>query len=116
MRALPLIFLLAATIPASAADTKPSAKPAPHPAASANAPKPIGKFDDWQAATHVEAGQTVCYAFTRAQSSTPAMTGRTDVILTVTERPPTGRDAVAITAGFTYAPSAAVAVQAETTS
>jgi hypothetical protein len=32
----------------------------------------------------------------------------------VTERPPAGRDAVAITAGFTYASGASVTVQAET--
>ena len=67
-------------------------------------------FGDWQAATHVEAGQTVCYAFTRAQSSAPPLPGRGDVVLTVTERQ-SGRDAVAISAGFTYAANAAVPVQ-----
>ncbi len=36
-------------------------------------PKAIGKFDDWTAATHQEAGQTVCYAFTRAQDSAPGV-------------------------------------------
>jgi len=88
-----------------------TAKPAPHPTpAATNPPKAIGKFDDWQAATHVEAGQTVCYAFTYAQSSTPAVPGRDKVVLTVTQRQ-SGRDAVAISAGFTYATNAAVAVQ-----
>jgi hypothetical protein len=116
MRALLLLICLLFTAgPALAAETK-SARPASRPASGTNTPKAIGKFEDWQAATHVEAGQTVCYAFTRAQSSTPAMTGRTDVILTVTERPPAGHDAVAISAGFTYAPGAAVAAQADTTS
>jgi hypothetical protein len=91
-------------------------KPAPKPAAasSATAPKRIGKFEDWTAATHVEAGQTVCYAFTTAQSSVPPISGRGDVNLTVTQRPPASRDAVAISAGFTYAANSAVAVQAET--
>ncbi len=92
--------------PPAAAQTKPPGKPA-RPAA--NAPKSIGKFDDWQAATHAEAGQPVCYAFTRAQSSAPAVPGRGDVVLTVTQRS-SGRDAVAISAGFAYAPNAEVQV------
>lgn len=110
-------FCLAVSLlvaPAAFAQTRPVAKPA-RPAAASNAPKLVGKFDDWKAATHVEGGQTVCYAFTTAQSSTPAVSGRGDVNLTVTQRPPTGRDAVAISAGFTYAPASTVAVQADTT-
>jgi hypothetical protein len=90
-----------------------SKKPAPaHPTAAAAGPKSIGKFEDWTAATHTESGQTVCYAFTRAQSSAPALPGRGAVVLTVTERS-SGRDAVAIEAGFAYAPSAAVTVQVD---
>jgi hypothetical protein len=84
-------------------------KPAPH-AAPAAAAKPIGKFEEWTAATHQEAGQTVCYAFARPQNSTPTLPGRGEVVLSVTERP-TGRDAVAISAGFAYAPGAQVPVQ-----
>ena len=74
----------------------------------------MGKFDDWTAATHAESGQTVCYAFTRVQSSAPALPGRGPVVLTVTERP-SGRDTVAIEAGFTYAPDATVTVQVDQT-
>ncbi len=123
MRAFPVLFSLAVLIATpvapgvsfAAEKAKPAAaKPAAAPAA--NAPKSIGKFDDWQAATYLAGGQSVCYAFTRAKSSVPAATGRTDVILTVTQRPPSGRDAVSISAGFTYATGAAVTVQAETTS
>ena len=95
-------------------------KPAPRPSAPAHtaparaaSPKEIGKFDDWIAAIHMEAGQTVCYAFTSAQSSQPAIPGRSGVVLTVTERT-TPRDSVAISAGFAYAPNAAVAVTADT--
>jgi invasion protein IalB len=77
--------------------------------AKAAGPKAMGKFEDWTAATNKEAGQTVCYAFTRATSSTPALTGRGDVVLTVTERPG-GRDAVALSAGFAYAQNATVGV------
>jgi hypothetical protein len=82
------------------------AKPAP------SGPKQIGAYEDWTAATNQEAGQTVCYAFTRAQSSEPSVPGRGDVVLTVTERP-SGRDAVAISAGFNYPPGSSVNVQAD---
>jgi invasion protein IalB len=90
-------------------------KPAPpaKPAVAAG-PKKLGTFDDWTAATHQESGQTVCYAFARATHSAPAVPGRGEVILTVTERS-SGRDAVAITAGFNYAANAAVIVQVDTT-
>jgi hypothetical protein len=64
-------------------------------------PKSLGKFDDWTAATHVEAGQTVCYAFTRVRSSAPGLPGRGALVLTVAERA-SGRDAVAIETGFSY--------------
>lgn len=69
-------------------------------------------FEDWQAAVHQEAGQTVCYAFTRASASAPKLPGRGDVVLTVTQRP-TGRDAVAISAGFNYPPNAEVVMTVE---
>ena len=95
----------------AAAETKKTAAPT-HPAAAAAGPKQIGKFDDWIAATHSESGQTVCYAFTRAQSSSPALPGRGAVILTVTERS-SGRDAVAIEAGLSYAANASVTVQVD---
>lgn len=113
----PLILLVAALLPLSfasgfAAGPQRSAKPAARPAAGG--PKSIGKFDDWQAATHTEAGQQVCYAFVRAQPSTPAMPGRSDVVLTVTQRPG-GRDAVAISAGFSYPTGAEVEVAVDKT-
>lgn len=107
------LLVIAFSLPAAAADTK---KPQPaHPApAAASGPKSIGKFDDWTAATHEESGSTVCYAFTRAQSSSPALPNRGPVILTVTERPSL-RDTVAIDAGFTYAANANVTVQVDQT-
>jgi hypothetical protein len=98
----------------AAAETKKTVAPA-HPAAAAAAgPKSIGKFEDWTAATHSESGQTVCYAFTRAQSSAPVLPGRGAVVLTVTERS-SGRDAVAIEAGFSYGANATVTVQVDQT-
>ena len=109
-----LLFLLAAT-PALAqprpSHTPPAPRPAAHPVPAS--PRAIGKFEDWTAATHQEAGQTVCYAFTRAATSTPPLPGRGDVVLTVTQRPGGARDAVAISAGFAYAPNAEATVQIE---
>jgi hypothetical protein len=90
----------------------PKAKPPVSESKATVGPKAIGKFNDWIAATHQEAGQTVCYAFTRAQSSLPALPGRGPVVLTVTHRA-TGRNAVAIEAGFAYAPNVTVNVQVD---
>jgi hypothetical protein len=104
---LPILALVLA-LPAAAAETK---KPAAAHAAPAG-PKQIGKFDDWTAATHQESGAPVCYAFTRVQSSAPTLAGRGPVVLTVTERA-SGRDAVAIEAGFPYAANAIVTVQVD---
>ena len=112
MRTTIALLAIAFAAPAAAQTTahKPPEKPAPaaaKPAPAANAPKELGKFDDWTAAIHQECGQTVCYAFVRAHNSAPSLAGRGDVVLTVTERP-TGRDAVAISAGFAFAPGAEV--------
>jgi hypothetical protein len=104
---LAIVLLLA--VPGVAAETKKPA-PAAHPASAG--PKVIGKFDDWTAATHQEAGAQLCYAFTRVQSSAPTMAGRGPVVLTVTERA-SGRDAVAIEAGITYTANATVTVQVD---
>ena len=113
MRIIPAVLISLALAAAPALAQPKPAKPAPHAAlAPSNTPKAIGMFDDWEAATHVEAGQTVCYAFTYAQTSAPAVQGRGKVVLTVTQRQ-SGRDAVAISAGFSYAANAVVAVQVD---
>ncbi len=109
---LTAVLLLAA--PAALAQRRPPAKPVAAHAAASTAPHAIGTFQDWTAATNIEAGQKTCYAFTRAKSGTPKLPGRGDVVLTVTERP-TGRDAVAISAGFEYAPNVAMVLQADQT-
>ena len=103
-----LIALLALTIalPAAAAPPKKPAPPASTPATK------LGEFEDWIAAVHEESGQKVCYAFTYAKRSTPAIAGRDKVVLTVAERA-SGRDAVAIAAGFSYAQGASVTVQVD---
>ncbi len=79
---------------------------------SATGPKRIGVWEDWQAATNQEAGQPVCYAFSRPSNSSPALAGRGDVVLTVTERAG-GRDAVALTAGFAYPANAEMEMSSE---
>jgi hypothetical protein len=104
-----LAVLLLVTVSGAKAQPR---KPAAHAAPAAAGPKEIGKFEDWIAAKHEEAGQTVCYAFTRPQNSVPKVPGRGDVVLTVTERP-TGRDAVALSAGFAYPAGAEVLVQVD---
>ena len=107
-RLLTVALLLA--VPA-AAETKKTPPPT-HKSTAPAGPKMIGRYDDWTAATHTESGQPVCYAFTRVQSSAPALPGRGPVVLTVTERP-SGRDAVAIEAGFAYAANATVTLQVD---
>jgi hypothetical protein len=109
-RCLTMALVLALPASASLAAAKKPAPPA-H-AAAASGPKQIGKFEDWTAATHTEAGQTVCYAFTRAQSSAPNLPARGAVVLTVTERA-SGRDAVALEAGLTYPANATVTLQVD---
>ncbi len=107
MRALPaLLFALLVAAPLLPASSRADTAPKPPRHSKTAGPQAIGTFDDWTAATNKEAGQTVCYAFTRAHASSPAVPGRGDVVLTVTERA-SGRDAVALSAGFTYAANAA---------
>jgi Invasion associated locus B (IalB) protein len=111
MRATFVMIALALLFSATVVEAQ-THRPAARPAPAAPGPKALGKFEDWTAAVHQESGQTVCYAFTRAQTSVPAVAGRGDVVYTVTERP-TGRDAVAISAGFTYPQGADVLVQVD---
>ena len=102
--AVSLALVLAAPSLVSAQPKKPAVEAGP---------KELGKFDDWIAATHQESGRKSCYAFVLAKNSVPALAGRGEVLLTVTERA-TGRDWVAITAGFTFRKDAAVTLQVDT--
>lgn len=111
MRTLPLLVLLAAA-PAIAQPKKPPQPARGEPASGAA--RKLGDFEDWIAATHQESGQTVCYAFVRAKNSAPALPGRSEVVLTVTERP-SQRDTVAISAGFPFRKDATVTMQVDTT-
>jgi hypothetical protein len=101
-----LALLLATPALAQTPTHKPEDKGAPPP-------KELGKFDDWIAATHQESGATICYAFVPAKNSAPTLPNRGPVILTVTQRP-TGRDAVAVTAGYAFPKGAAPTMQVGT--
>jgi len=73
---------------------------------AAQGPRRLGDFQSWTAAVHTESGSKVCYAFTRATRTDPS---RENVILTVTHRV-SGRDQVALSAGYAYPRNAAVTV------
>ena len=107
---LPAALAACLTLPALAQAPKPAAR-AP---AAASEPKRLGTFEEWTAATHQEAGVTVCYAFTYAAHSVPPLPGRGEVVLTVTQRP-AARDEVALSAGFAYASGATVTLQIDQT-
>ena len=111
MRLIAALLTLVLAVPA-VAQTKPKPATAAKPKVAAG-PTELGKFDDWIAATHQESGQATCYAFVRAKNSVPVLPGRGEVVLTVTERP-TGRDTVALSAGFPFAKDAAVTMQVAT--
>jgi hypothetical protein len=96
-------------IPAVAAPK--SSTPTPAAAASA-APKQLGRFKNWIAATYSENGHQICYAFTRAGNEDPA-TG-TGPVLSVTHRP-SGRNQVAIGGGPAYPKDAEMTVQVDQT-
>lgn len=105
-----LAIIFAVSITPAVAQT---AAPRPH-GRTAAPPKLIGRFDAWQAATHEEAGQTVCYALTRATASAPVLPGRGDVVLTVTHRPGI-RDNVAVSAGYAFPASSEMQMAVEGT-
>jgi Invasion associated locus B (IalB) protein len=77
------------------------------PALAADGPKLLGNSGDWTAAAYGAGDAKACYAFTKAQNSTPALAKRGAVQLTVTERKG-DRDEVTITAGYTYPKNAKV--------
>lgn len=110
-RLLSLVLLCPALLGATSAVAAPKHRPAKEAPAAA---QQLGKFEDWSAVAREEGGQTVCYAFTYPSASAPAVSGRGRPVLTVTERP-SGRDAVAFSAGFAFAPNAEATLQVEQT-
>ena len=89
-----------AVLPALLLLAWPAAAELPHvPAHRAGAPHSLGKFGEWQAATHSEGEATTCFLFTRAEASAQHIPGRSDVVLSVTRRPHS-HDVAALAAGF----------------
>ena len=105
-----LTIALLLALPATAETNKPA--PAKH--ATADSPKSIGKFDDWTAATHKEAGANRLLRLHPGAEFGALVAWPGGVVLTVTERS-SGRDAIAIEAGLAYAPNATVTVQVDQT-
>ncbi|MDE2319014.1 MAG: hypothetical protein KGK02_04870 [Rhodospirillales bacterium] len=68
-----------------------------------------GKFGDWTAATYGSGDAKICYAFTAPQSSTPAITSRGKVMLTVTNRKGSPHE-VSLTSGYNYPKDATVSI------
>jgi hypothetical protein len=89
------LLLLAFATPAFAQPAKALLRHAAHD----GAPKSIGTFGQWQAATHTEGDALTCFVFTRAEASPQHIPGRGDVVLSVTRRPK-GHDVAALSAGF----------------
>lgn len=68
----------------------------------AAAPRSLGVFQNWTAATFTEGGQKICYAFTRATRVEGAgQRAGQNVQLLVTHRPG-ARDAVAVRSGYNF--------------
>lgn len=90
MRGLALASLLILAVPAAQAQR------------SAARPAQLGTFQAWTAATHVEGGAKVCYAFTRARNieGVPGR-DRNNVMLVVTHRAGS-RDQVAFRVGYAF--------------
>jgi hypothetical protein len=82
------------------------------PPPMAAGPQTLGSYGNWVAAVYQENGQPVCYAVTRAVTSTPPVANRAAAVLTVTERP-TVRDAVSIGGVMTDAGNAAITMQVD---
>jgi len=96
MKHAPLLLLIAVTVPAlGMAATTPAA----------DAPKPLGVFKSWTAATYGTGADQACYAF--AMSQEPKGSKATPAMLTVTERA-AFRDEISLSQGITYTKGAKV--------
>ncbi len=66
-------------------------------------PKPLGAFDDWQAVTFDEGGNTGCYITSKPTKEEGDYSQRGRVYVLVTHRPKDGSfDVVSVVAGYTY--------------
>jgi len=71
--------------------------------ASAQNPKPIGSYGDWQALTYEESGKSVCYVFTEPAKKEGQYTTRGQVYALVTHRPADKKlNVFTIISGYTF--------------
>ena len=105
-RSLAALLAVAVSLTLAPALAPPASAAPRHPPAAA--PKELGAFGAWIAATHGVGRAKLCYAFTRANGQNAA-TG-TGPVLSVTDRP-TGRNQVAISAGPLYPKGAGAMVE-----
>ncbi len=104
---LAALLAVAVSLTFAPALAPPAAAAPRHPAAAA-APKELGAFGAWIAATHGLGHDKLCYAFTRANGQ-DAATG-TGPVLSITDRA-TGRDQVAVSGGPLYPKGAGVMME-----
>jgi invasion protein IalB len=70
---------------------------------SAQTPKPIGSYGDWQALTYEENGKPVCYVFTEPAKKEGQYTSRGQVYALVTHRPADKKlNVFTIISGYAY--------------
>jgi pyruvate/2-oxoacid:ferredoxin oxidoreductase beta subunit len=109
-RSLAALFAVAVSLALAPALAPPASAAPRHPPAAA--PKELGAFGSWIAATHGVGRDKLCYAFTRTDGQNAA-TG-TGPVLSITDRA-TGRDQVAISDGPLYPKGVGAMVQVGTT-
>jgi len=75
-------------------------------ASAADAPKLLGKFDDWAAYTYGSGADRICYVLSEPTKQEPAAAKRGDVYFMVTHRPGRNiRNEISQRAGYPYSPT-----------
>ncbi|KAB7742260.1 hypothetical protein F2P47_03060 [Parvibaculum sedimenti] len=75
-------------------------------AEAADAPKLLGKFDDWAAYTYGADADRICYVLAEPKTQEPKGARRGDVYFMVTHRPGRNvRNEISMRAGYTFSPT-----------
>ncbi|MBI1260367.1 MAG: hypothetical protein GC184_01455 [Rhizobiales bacterium] len=73
---------------------------------AADAPKLLGKFDDWAAYTYGSGNDRICYVLSEPKTMLPAGANRGDVYFMVTHRPGRGiKNEVSMRVGYPFSPT-----------
>jgi hypothetical protein len=73
-------------------------------AKAAEAPKLLGKYDDWEAYTYGNGAKQICFALAEPKTQAPKSTSRGEVYFTVTHRPAQKiRNEISMRFGYDYA-------------